>query len=114
MIKLPRVIYGNEHNFGYGSPFWAFDQPNRSLKRGALSKFRLRKHILMEVFGHFLCFFGVLCILFLGLCLAHGLFVAHFEFQSLFMYCSCHSNGQKSISRLLIFHFKFSALWVEF
>ncbi|MFS7952400.1 hypothetical protein Hanom_Chr07g00606501 [Helianthus anomalus] len=35
MIELPRVFYENEYNFGYGSPFWEFDQSNRSLKRGA-------------------------------------------------------------------------------
>ncbi|MFS7973041.1 hypothetical protein Hanom_Chr09g00851901 [Helianthus anomalus] len=35
MIELLRMIYENEHSFGYGSQFLAFDQSNRSLKRGA-------------------------------------------------------------------------------
>ncbi|MFS8030103.1 hypothetical protein Hanom_Chr17g01530161 [Helianthus anomalus] len=49
-----------------------------------------------------------------GLVFGPWLFVAHFEFLSLFICCSCNLDGQKSISSLLTFHFKFYALWVEF
>ncbi|KAJ0894736.1 hypothetical protein HanPSC8_Chr09g0392371 [Helianthus annuus] len=62
MIELPRVSNENEHNFGYRSLFLAFNQSNRSLKRGArhvtraLSKFRPKKGILMGVLDTFYVF----------------------------------------------------------
>ncbi|KAJ0431742.1 hypothetical protein HanIR_Chr17g0851671 [Helianthus annuus] len=64
---------------------------------GALPKFRSKKMHSGGSYEDFYLFLHVLCILFLGFCLARGPFMARFEFLTLFKYLSCNIDGHSII-----------------